>query len=99
VQRQAGGSREELDGPVVVRRPQPARDDAEVSAQPLGERALELRLVVADDRDRRGLEPEQHELAREERAVPVGAVAPDELAAGDDDDAAQLRRRRRRRAT
>ena len=40
---------------------------------------------VADDRDPRRLEPERERLAREERAVQVGALAADELAARDDD--------------
>ena len=65
----------QLDGAVVVRRPEPARDDAEIRLQPQIERSLELVLVVADDRDRRGLEAETDELAGEKRAVAVRAVA------------------------
>jgi hypothetical protein len=72
-----------------VRRPEPARHDDEISRQRLGEGALELGLVVADDRDLRRLEAEQDELPCEERPVAVVPVAADELAAGDDDDAAQ----------
>jgi len=98
VQRQARCACEELDRAVVVRRAEAAGDDAEVCAQALGERALELRFVVTDDRDGRGLEAEAYEFLREVRAVAVVAVPADELAAGDDDDAAQLRKTRRRRA-
>ena len=72
-----------------MRRPEPAGHDAQVGAQPFRERRLELLLVVADDRDQRRLEPEPHELARDERAVAIVPVAPDELAPGDDDDATQ----------
>ena len=96
VQRQAGGARDELHGAVVVRRAEAARDDAEVRLQPYVERGLELPLVVADDRDRRGLEPEAHELAREEGPVAVGAVAAHELAARDDESATQTERCRAR---
>ena len=57
VQREAGGARDELHGAIVVRRPESARNDAEVRLQTDVERGLELPFVVADDRDRRGLEP------------------------------------------
>jgi hypothetical protein len=75
-----------------VGRAQPTRDDAEIRAQPLSERRLELVFVVADDRNQCRLEPEPYELARKERPVAIGPVAADELAAGDDDDATQTRR-------
>src|SRR5205823_1826666 len=80
-----GRAREKLDRPVVVRRPEAAGDDAEVGAKPLAKRLLELLRPVADDRDARRLEPEPQRLARKERAVAVGALAADELAAGDDE--------------
>jgi hypothetical protein len=96
VQRQARGARDELDGPVVVRRPEPAGDDAEVGVERGVERLCELVLVVADDRQRRRLEPEPNELAREERSVAVRAVAPDELAARYDERATQTERFRAR---
>ena len=71
-----------------MRRAQPARDEAEVGFEPLPERRLELGRVVADDRDPRRLDAEPQQLLREERPVQVGAVAADELAAGDDDEPA-----------
>jgi len=86
-QRQPRGSRNQLNGPVVVSRAQAARNDAEIRAQSLGKRRPELGLFVADDRDQRRLEPEPYELAREERHVAIGPVAADQLAARDDDDA------------
>ena len=93
MQPDAGRARDELDGPVVVRRPEPAADDAEVGAQPFRQRRLELALVVADDREPRRLEPEPDELAGEERPVAVVPVAADQLRAGDDEDATQTGRR------
>ena len=80
-----GRGREELDGPVVVRGPEASRDDAEIGLQTLAERGRELAGRVTDDRDPRRFEAERKELAREERAVQVGALAADELATGDDD--------------
>jgi hypothetical protein len=68
-----------------VRRPEPARDDADVGLQSLAERGRELAGRVADDRDPCRFEPEREELAGKERTVQVGALAADELAAGDDD--------------
>jgi hypothetical protein len=92
VQRQTRGAGDQLDGAVVVRRPEPAGHDAEISLQPDVERGLELVLVVANDRDRRRLQAEPHELAREERPVAVRAVASNELATGDDESATQTGR-------
>ena len=46
---------------------------------------LEVLGRVADDRDRRRLEPEAHRLGGEERPVAVAPLAPDELRARDDD--------------
>ena len=91
VQSDAGGARDELDRLVVVRRPEPAGDDAEVRLQPLGQRRLELVVVVADDRDARRLDAEVDELLREEGSVAVAAVAADELAARYDDVATRRR--------
>ena len=68
-----------------MRRPEPAGDEARVGFQPVSQRRLELGRVVSDDRDPRGLEAVAKRLGGEERAVPVGALAADELAAGDDD--------------
>ena len=80
-----GDVREELDRAVVVRRPEPAGGDAELVAEPLVERRVELVRVVADDDQACRLEPEPHELAREERPVAVRALAADELGARQDD--------------
>jgi hypothetical protein len=46
---------------------------------------LEIDGVVTDDRDTCGLEPESQCLLGEERAVQIGSLAPNELAARDDD--------------
>ena len=82
-------TRDELDGPVVVGRPEAARDAAEIGLEPLAQRCLELGRVVADDRDPRRLDAEPQQLRGEERPVQVAPVAADELAAGDDDEAAR----------
>ena len=83
---QARGAGEELDGPVVVRRPEAARDDAEIRPQSVPERLLQLLLAVADDLDARGLEAETKQLPCEPRPVPVRSVAAHELAACNDQE-------------
>jgi len=82
---EAGRGREQLDRPVVVRGPETSGDDAEIGPQPLGEGGCELARRVADDRDARRRETQGQQLSRQERPVQVGALAADELAAGDDD--------------
>ena len=79
-------SRDQLDRAVVVGRARghPRRGRGR-RRQRLRAARLELVGAVADDRDPRRLEPERERLAREERAVQVGALAADELAARDDD--------------
>src|ERR671934_132151 len=79
---------QELDRAVVVRRPEPAGEDAEIGREPLAKGGLELPGIVPDDLDPCGLDPQPKQLAGQERAVPVGPLTPDELAAGDDDDPA-----------
>ena len=70
-------------------RAEPARGRDEIRRRHrLGHRCLELGRIVADDVDPRRLEAEREQRARQERAVQVGALAADELAAGDDDDRA-----------
>ena len=86
-----GGSSDELDGAVVMRRAEAAGDDAEVGVHPFGERAGQLVLPVADDRDPRGLDSAAQELGRQKGTVQIRAVASDELAAGDDDEGARGR--------
>ena len=54
----AGGAGKQLDRAVVVRRPEPARDDEQIGLESFAERALELGGVVADDGDPRRLEAE-----------------------------------------
>ena len=82
----AGGPRDELDRAVVVRRPEPAGDDAQVGverpprAPPRARRGRSPTIVI-----RAGSSPSSSSLRGEERAVQVGALAADELAAGDDD--------------
>src|SRR5439155_10560656 len=87
-QRAAGCARQQLDRAIVGRRPEAARDRAEIGAEPLTQRRLELGRIVPDDLDTRRLEPEPQQLAGQERPVPVGPLAADELAAGDDHDPA-----------
>jgi hypothetical protein len=77
--------REQLDRPVVVRRPQPAREHEQVRLQPLSDRRLQLGRVVADDRDPRRLQTEPGQLLGQEGAVRVATAAADQLAAADDD--------------
>jgi hypothetical protein len=72
-----------------VRRPETARDDAQFGLEALSECSCELTRLVADDGEARGRDPERQQLAREERAVQVGSLAADELAAGDDDRGAR----------
>src|SRR3954447_13094438 len=84
-----GRAREQLHGAVVVRRPETARDEAELGLQALTERRFELDRVVADDHDPSGLHSQPQEFGGEKGAVPIRALAADELAAGDDDDPAR----------
>ena len=65
-------------------RPPEARDEIG-RGERVPQRRLELAGVVSDDLDPRRLEPEREQRAGEERAVQIGALASDELAAGDDD--------------
>jgi hypothetical protein len=85
----SGGTRDELDGAIVVRRTEPPGDDAQIGAQPLRERSLELVLAVAHDDDARRLDAQPQQLGGDKGPVQVVAVAADELAAGDDDDSAR----------
>ena len=55
--------------------PRPPETTHRSARSPSTKRSLELVLGVADDRDQRRLEPEAHELAREERPVAVVPVA------------------------
>ena len=84
-------ARHELDRPVVVGRPEAARDEADVGLEPLAQGRLELVRVVADDRDARRLETEAQRFLGVERAVEIGSLAPDELAARHDDCCARAR--------
>ena len=65
-ERLSGDARHELDRPVVVGRPEPARDEAEVGVERLAERLSDVVGPVADDRDALGLEaePKQPRAAR-----------------------------------
>src|SRR5436190_20638791 len=72
-----------------MRRPEAARDEAQVGLQPLAQRRLELHRVVSDDHDPSWLHPQPQELGGEKRAIPIRALAAYELAAGDDDDPAR----------
>ena len=68
----ACGASDELDGAVVVRRAEPAGDDAEVGvAIPSASAPRQLVLPVADDRDPRGLDSAAQELGGQERPVQV----------------------------
>ena len=77
--------------------PETAGDEAGVCLQSLAQNRLELGGRVPDDRDPGRLEPVLQRLGGEKGAVPVGALAADELAAGDDDDRARPLAHPRRR--
>jgi len=79
----------QLHRPVVVRRPEPAGDHAEVEAEALPQRCLELVRPVADDDDPRKVEAEGEQLAGQKRTVRVREHAVDELASCDDDRGAR----------
>jgi len=57
----------------------------------VAKRPLELARLVADDHDACGLDAEREQRAGEVRAVEIGAVAANELAARGDDDRAGAR--------
>src|SRR5207253_10724580 len=68
-------TRHELDRAIVVRRAEPSRHDAEIGAEAVSQRILQLVRAVADDLDPCRLEPEPEHLVREKRSVAVRAVA------------------------
>src|SRR5579864_5043226 len=82
----AGDACDELDGAIVVRRSETSGDHAEIGAESVPQRVLELLLAVPDDLDPRRLEAELQDLAREKRTVTVGPVAADQLASRYDED-------------
>ena len=88
-ERPPGHARHELDRPVVVRRPESARDEADIGLESFAQGGLELGRIVADDRDPRGLEPEPERLPRVERAVQISPLAANELASRYDDGGAR----------
>ena len=90
-ERGSGDPCDELDGAVVVRRAEPAGDEADVGVLRGTKRRLEVVRVVPDDHDPLRHETERERLAGVERAVPIGALAAHELAARDDDDRARPR--------
>ena len=80
-QRTAGDARHELDGAVVVRRAETARDEAaDRLREALCECRFEILDPVADDRDAHGVEAEPDSLGGEERPVAVLPLAANELA-------------------
>ena len=90
-------AREQLDGAVVVRRPEAAGNDEQVGAQPLLERRFQLVRPVADDRHAGGLQSSRIQLPGQKGPVEIGAVAADELGTGDDDGGADARQEASRR--
>ena len=76
---------QQLDRSVVMGRAEPARDHAEVGAQPLGDRRLEQLRIVTDDGDAPTDDAEPCQLASQENAVLVGQLAAYELAAAYDE--------------
>ena len=84
-QRPACSASNELDRAIVVRRPEAPGDEAEIGAQRLSERMVEVVDAVTDDPDRRRLQAEMDDLGGEKRAVPVLALPANELGAGCDD--------------
>jgi hypothetical protein len=85
----SGRAGEQLDGAIVVGRAEAAGAHEQVVREAVAECVLQLRGTVTDDAQLRGLDPEREQRPREERPVQVGAVAPDELGAGDDDRGAR----------
>jgi hypothetical protein len=83
-----GGARSELDGAVVVGRAEAAGDETRVRREAFPQDGFQLGRRVADDRDPGGLEAVLQRLGGQEGAVPVRALAADELTAGDDDQRA-----------
>ena len=81
----AGRVGEQLDRAVVVRRPEPARDDEQVVLEPSPKSRLEIGRVVADDRDPRRFDTAAEKIRREVRPVAIGPVAANELRARRDD--------------
>ncbi len=85
VEPHAGRVGEQLDRAVVVRRPEPARDDEQVVLEPAAKRRLEIGRVVADDRDPSRFDTAAEQVRREVRAVAIRPVAANELGARRDD--------------
>ena len=63
----ARDARDELDRPVVVRRPEPTRDEADVGLEAFSQGSFQIGGVVADDRNPDRLEPEPERLLGIER--------------------------------
>ena len=78
-------ARQKLDRAVVVRRPETAGDAQQVVGEALVQRRLEVGRIVPHDRDAHRVDAEAQERRSEIRAVPVVAVAADELGARRDD--------------
>ena len=85
MQPHSGCAREQLDRAVVVRRPEPTRDDEELAIEALAQRRLEIGGIVADDRDARRVDSEPQERRCEKRAVAILPVTAHELGARRDD--------------
>ncbi len=78
--------RDDLDGAVVVRRPETPRTGNEIGGgDSVAHGSLELGGLVAHDLDPCGLDPECEQRTGEERSVEIGPLAPYELTARDDD--------------
>ena len=88
-ERPPGRACEQLDGAVVVRRPEPARDHEQSCAEPFPQRPLQIGLAVADDPHLDRVDPERDERPGQVRPVAVGAVAAHELRARDENRAAR----------
>jgi hypothetical protein len=85
VEPDADRTREQLDGAVVMGRPEPARDDEQVVPQPLLEGGEQIARIVADDRDPRRIDAQPEQGRSEVRTISVVPVAADELGARRDD--------------
>ena len=77
--------RDHLHRSVVMRRAEPARDEAEIGGEALREGSLEVLRPVSDDRYPLGVETEPERLRGEKGAVPVVSLSADELRPRDDD--------------
>src|SRR3954454_11026531 len=92
MQPDAGGRRQELDRPVIVRRPEAPRAAEEVVGEALLERRLQIGGLVAHDGDARRIDTEAQKRRREVRPIAIATVPAHELGPRGDDRRARYGR-------